>query len=146
MKRKMGKDIMDFEITDEIKKADEEFIFSNLLEYNLERIEDKNPKDLGIYLHDGEGRKVAGLIGDTHGNWLSVKFLWVAQNLRGQHIGSSILEQAEEAARQRGCKYVFLDTFSFQAPEFYKKHGCKEVFTLENYPVTGKRHYYTKEL
>ena len=55
-------------------------------------------------------------------------------------------EGMQRTARQRGGKYVFLDTFSFQAPEFYKKHGYKEVFTLENYPVTGKRHYYTKEL
>ena len=137
---------MNFEITDEIKKEDEEFIFSNLLEYNLEKIEDKNPKDLGIYLRTDEGKMVAGLTGDTHGNWLSVKFLWVAKEMRGQHIGSAILKQAEETAKQRGCKYVFLDTFSFQAPEFYLKYGYQEVFALEQYPVTGKRHYYTKEL
>ena len=49
-------------------------------------------------------------------------------------------------ARKRGCKYAFVDTFSFQAPTFYKNHGYREVFTLEEYPYTGKRHYYTKEL
>ncbi|HCW52394.1 MAG TPA: N-acetyltransferase [Clostridium sp.] len=137
---------MDFEITDKIKKEDEEAIFNGLLEYNLDRIEDKNPKDLGIYLNDENGNKIAGLIGDTHGNWLSVKFLWVSDKLRGQGIGSRILKQAEETAKLRGCKYCFLDTFSFQAPEFYKKYGYKEVFALENYPVTGKRYYFTKEL
>ena len=117
-----------------------------MLEYNLERIEDKNPRDLGIYLQDEAGRKIAGLIGSTHGNWLSVKYLWVSKELRGQQIGSKILEQAEKTAVERGCKYSFLDTFSFQAPLFYKKHGYREVFTLENYPVTGKRYYFTKNL
>ena len=55
-------------------------------------------------------------------------------------------ETAENEARQRGCKYAFVDTFSFQAPAFYKKHGYREVFTLEDYPYTEKRHYYTKAL
>lgn len=137
---------MNLEITDTINEADQKYIFEGLLEYNLERIEDKNPRDLGIYLQDGTGSKIAGLIGSTHGNWLSVKYLWVSKELRGQQIGSEILKQAEKTAKERGCKYSFLDTFSFQAPLFYKKHGYREVFTLENYPVTGKRYYFTKTL
>ena len=137
---------MNFKITDEIKRQDEEAIFKRLLEYNLARIEDKNPKDLGIYLKNEEGEMLAGLIGNTHGNWLTVKFLWVNDKLRGQSIGSKILRKAEETAKERGCKYVFLDTFSFQAPEFYKKYGYKEKFVLEEYPVKGKRYYFTKVL
>lgn len=137
---------MKLEITDKITEEDENIIFKELLGYNLARIEDKNPRDLGIYLQDEEGQKIAGLIGNTHGNWLSIKFLWVSEELRGQNIGSDILSQAEKTAKERGCKYSFLDTFSFQAPEFYRKHGYKEVFVLENYPVTGNRHYFTKTL
>jgi len=137
---------MNFEITDIIKEQDRETIFQGLLEYNLERIEDKNPKDLGVYFQNETGEKLAGLIGDTHGNWLTVKYLWVSEELRGKHIGSQILKQAEDTAKQRGCKYAFLDTFSFQAPMFYKKHGYQEVFALEEYPVTGKRYYFTKTL
>ena len=36
---------MDFEITDDIKSEDREQIRGGLLEYNLARLEDKNPKD-----------------------------------------------------------------------------------------------------
>jgi ribosomal protein S18 acetylase RimI-like enzyme len=137
---------MKFNITDKIKKQDEETIFRGLLEYNLARIEDKNPKDLGVYMEDEKGEILAGLIGNTHGNWMTVKFLWVSEKLRGQNIGSQILKKAEETAKERGCKYAFLDTFSFQAPEFYKKYGYKEKFVLEEYPVEGKRYYFTKNL
>lgn len=137
---------MNFEITDKIKEQDEEIIFQGLLNYNLPRIEDKNPRDLGIYLQDDTGEKVGGLIGNTHGNWLFVKYLWVREDLRGQNIGSKLLNQAEETAKERGCRYAFLDTFSFQAPAFYKKHGYKSVFALEEYPVTGKRYFFTKTL
>ncbi|CUX33524.1 putative acetyltransferase [Clostridium sp. C105KSO15] len=137
---------MNFEITDKIKEQDEKIIYQGLLEYNLARIEDKNPKDLGIYLQDETGEKVGGLIGNTHGNWLFVKYLWVREDQRGQNIGSALLKQAEVTAMERGCRYAFLDTFSFQAPAFYEKHGYKNVFTLEEYPVTGKRYYLTKNL
>ena len=128
---------MNFKITEKIEEKDRSEIFQGLLEYNLARIEDRNPKELGIYLEDEQGRKLAGLIGETHGNWLMVKFLWVEESLRGRHIGSRILEEAEIEARKRGCKNAFLDTFSFQAPDFYKKHGYREVFALEEYPLTG---------
>lgn len=137
---------MNFKIIDKIEKEDEEIIFQGLLEYNLSKIEDKNPKDLGVFLLNENGEKIAGLIGNTHGNWFSVKYLWVSKELRGRNIGSQILEQAEGTARTRGCKYVFLDTFSFQAPVFYRKYGYKEVLVLENYPVSGKRYYLTKIL
>lgn len=50
---------MEFKIT-EYDKTD---IFQRLLEYNLSRIEDQNPKDLGIFYEDASGHKLAGLVG-----------------------------------------------------------------------------------
>lgn len=137
---------MKIEITDHVLKQDKDFIIEGLLEYNLPRLEDKNPKDLGVYVMDDTGSKAAGLIGHTHGNWLFVKYLWVSEKLRKNKVGSKVLIEAEQIAKKRGCKYVFLDTFSFQAPEFYKKCGYKEVFVLENFPLTGERIFFTKEL
>ena len=137
---------MKYEITDNIDENSQKTIYEGLRAYNLEHLEDKNPKDLGVYARDTEGNIVAGLIGTTHGNWLMVKFLWVSESLRGQNIGSEILKQAESTAKERGCKFAFLDTFSFQAPLFCQKHGYQEVFALEEYPLTGKRYYFTKKL
>ncbi|MDD5936393.1 MAG: GNAT family N-acetyltransferase [Clostridiales bacterium] len=137
---------MDFRIVDQIDEKDEREIFEALKAYNLSLIEDTNFKDLGIYLEDENGKKIAGMIAETHGNWLSVHYLWVDESMRGKRIGEKILHIAEEEAKRRGCKYAFLDTFSFQAPGFYTKYGYKEVFVLEEYPLTGKRYYYTKTL
>ena len=72
--------------------------------------------------------------------------MYVRDDLRGQGLGSKILEMAEKESKTRGCKYSFVNTFQFQAPNFYKKHGYKEVFVLREYPYTGERYYYTKEL
>lgn len=117
---------MEFKTTDKISEEDRNEIFEGLLEYNLARIEDKNPKDLGIYVEDANGRKLAGLIGETHGNWMIIKYLWVSEMLRGQHLGSSILKQAEKAAIERGCKYAFWIPSIFKRLNFIKNMAIKK--------------------
>lgn len=135
----------EYRVTNRVEEREKAEIFDALLEYNLERLKGNTPEELGVFLEE-DGRRLAGLIGETHGNWLTVKYLWVAEAVRGRRVGSELLQRAEDAARERGCKYVFLDTFSFQAPGFYLKRGYKEAFTLEEYPLCGKRHYFTKTL
>lgn len=137
---------VEWSVTEAIEPKDEEAVFQGLLQYNLARLEDRESKDLGIFCRNDTGDVQAGLIGDTHGNWLTIKYLFVAEALRGQRLGSRLLQTAEETAKKRGCKYAFLDTFHFQAPGFYEKHGYQEVFALKEYPRTGSRYYYTKTL
>ena len=137
---------MNIRITNDGNDQDIAEIYEMLKEYNLSKREKSNNVPIGVFLEDEANNKLAGLTGETFGLWLCVKYLFVSEKLRGQGIGSEILMAAEDEAKKRGCKYVFVDTFSFQAPGFYIKHGYKEVFALENYLYTGKRHYYTKEL
>ena len=128
----------------ESKRTEE---LANLIRaYNRSNREPSKSEPLNIYLEDEEGNLVAGMVAETFGNWLEIEYLYVGDDLRGQGIGSKILEMAENESRNRGCKYSFVDTFNFQAPKFYKKHGYKEVFALKEYPYTGERYYYTKEL
>ena len=137
---------MDFRITADGNERDIREIHEMLKKYNLAHREASQSVPIGIFLEDEMGRKLAGLTGETFGNWLCIRYLFVSESLRGQGIGGRLLETAELDVKRRGCKYAFVDTFSFQAPSFYKNHGYGEVFTLEAYPYTGKRHYYTKEI
>ena len=128
-------------------KSERTHELANLIRaYNRANREPSKSEPLNIYLEDEKGNLVAGMVAETFGNWLEIEYLYVGDDLRGQGIGSKILEMAENVSRNRGCKYSFVDTFNFQAPKFYKKHGYKEVFALKNYPYTGERYYYTKEL
>ena len=135
-----------FRITNDGNERDTEELHALLKDYNLHHRGASQSVPLGVFLEDAQGQKLAGLTGETFGNWLCIQYLFVSERLRGQGIGSRLLAAAESEALQRGCRYAFVDTFSFQAPTFYENHGYCEVFTLENYPYTGKRHYYTKEL
>lgn len=118
--------------SEKVTEEEKEHIFQELLKYNLDNIEDKLVKDIGLFVEDEEGNRVAGLSGDIHGNWLKVEYLWVSEKLRGQHIGTELMRKVERIALNRGCKYAFLNTFSFQAPDFYVKLGYKEEFVLNN--------------
>lgn len=137
---------MKIRITNDGNEQDIADVFEMLKAYNLSKLETSDVDPVGVYYDDERGRKLAGLTGETFGNWLCIKYLVVDESLRGQGIGSKLLKAAEEEAKKRGCKYSFVDTFSFQAPPFYVKHGYKEVFALKEYPITGARYYYTKEL
>ncbi len=137
---------MNFRITNDGNLSDIDEIHNMLKSYNLSKREKSENIPLGVYYENEAGKKFAGLTGETFGNWLCIKYLFVSENLRNQGIGRKIVLSAENEARNRGCKYVFVDTFSFQAPAFYEKLGYRCVFSLTNYPYTEARYYYIKEL
>ena len=114
--------------------------------YNRSKREAAESEPLNLYVEDDKGELMAGLVAETFGNWLEIEYLFVKEDLRGQGIGSQLLQQAESAAKNRNCRFAFVNTYQFQAPAFYQKYGYKEVFTMKDYPYTGQRHYYQKEL
>ena len=114
--------------------------------YNRSKREVAESEPLNLYVEDEHGEIMAGLVAETFGNWLEIEYLFVKEDLRGQGIGSQLLQQAESEAKKRNCRYVFVNTYQFQAPAFYQKQGYKEVFTLKDYPYDGQRHYYQKNL
>lgn len=114
--------------------------------YNRSKREAAESEPLNIYVEDDSGELMAGLVAETFGNWLEIEYLFVKEDLRGQGIGSQLLQQAESEAKKRNCLFAFVNTYQFQAPAFYQKHDYKEVFSLKDYPYTGQRHYYQKDL
>ena len=114
--------------------------------YNRSKRETAESEPLNLYIEDEQSQLLAGLVAETFGNWLEIEYLFVKEDLRGQGIGSQLLQRAESEAKNRNCRYVFVNTYQFQAPSFYQKHGYQEVFTLKDYPYTGQRHYYQKDL
>ncbi len=81
-------------------------------------------------------------------NWgiLYIDVLFVDEQHRGNNLGSSLLAHVEADARQMGAHLVHLDTFDFQAKDFYLKHGYVVFGTLDNCPEGHKRYYLSKRL
>ncbi|WP_189715957.1 GNAT family N-acetyltransferase [Streptomyces chryseus] len=96
---------------------------------------------------EASGELVAGLDGFTWGHWLHVGLLWVADAHRGAGLGSRLLERAESMARaERGCGYARLETWDFQAPDFYRTLGYEVVGRVDDYPPGVTEYILTKRL
>jgi GNAT superfamily N-acetyltransferase len=82
---------------------------------------------------DAEGKLVGGARGYVFLNWLHIEVLFVDQPLRGQGLGARLLAEAEALGKQFGAKQAMLNTFEWQAREFYVKHGYNEHTRIDNY-------------
>ena len=93
---------------------------------------------LAIFVRNDEHQIVAGICGNTWGGCAEIRQLWVEESLRKQGLGTKLLRAAEEEARRRGCSEMVLMTFSFQAPDFYARHGFEIVAVLDDQPPGHK--------
>ncbi|MBR3429497.1 MAG: GNAT family N-acetyltransferase, partial [Clostridia bacterium] len=67
--------------------------------------------------------------------------LWVEETYRRQGIGSALIRAAERTAREKGCRFMTLGTFDFQARPLYEKFGFDVCGTIEDCPAKGHTHY-----
>ncbi len=114
--------------------------------YNTQQVGDHKHQSLCFVLRAPDQEIVGGVIGETYWDWLYISLLWVKDELRGHGYGQQLLTRAEAEAQQRGAKNAYLDTFSFQAPGFYKKHGYRVFGELQDFPPGHQRYFLTKQL
>jgi len=77
---------------------------------------------------------------------LEIKRLAVHPDYRHKGIGSKLISAAETEAKKRKCSYLSLNTFSYQAPDFYEKLGFIKVGTEEDFPRGFSRLFYQKKI
>ena len=99
-----------------------------------------------VFLRGEDGRILGGIIAKAGRGWLKIGAAWVDASVRGQGFGRQLMETAETEGIQLNCYSAYLDTFSFQAPEFYQKCGYAIFGTLEGFPDHHKRYFMRKRL
>ena len=122
------------------------YIREALTQFNNERVGEDGHTPLNIIEYDENGNTIGGILGGTYWGWMYVDILWVHESYRHKGIGSKLLFEAEKEAISRGCHHVHLDTMSWQAPEFYKKHGYEVIGTLPDIPSGNQKYLLMKAL
>ena len=115
-------------------------------DYNTAQVGQSNEQNLCYVLQGPDQEIIGGVIGSTYWGWFYINLMWVKAEYRGRGYGKSLLRRAEDQARERGAKFAYLDTFSFQAPEFYLKQGYQVFGELEGFPPGHQRYFMKKQL
>lgn len=139
---------MDYRIVaeEEPALADLGVLSQGLLTYNAQHINAEPVRPLSLFLRDAKNQIGGGLLGGMHWHWLHIDILWISEALRGQGHGRALLAEAERRALIHGCQHVYLDTFSFQAQQFYLQLGYAVFGVLDDFPPGEQRFFLRKEL
>ena len=121
-------------------------IGGGISDFNTQQAGNHNGKNLCFVLRGPDEEVLGGVIGSTFWDWFHIDLMWIREDLRGQGYGKDLLAQAEGEARERGAKFAYLDTFSFQAPAFYKKYGYRVFGELHDFPAGHQLYFMTKDL
>ena len=124
-------------------------ILEGLIAYNESQTAGRYapPRTVALSVRDPQsGNTVGGLTARIAYSRMFVELFYLPETFRGQGLGAELLGKAEDVARDAGCTGIWLDTFSFQAPDFYKKLGYAEFGTLADYPPGFTRHCLHKTL
>ncbi|MGV7106102.1 GNAT family N-acetyltransferase [Flavobacterium sp. U410] len=140
---------MDIKVTDIIDQKSYDKIVEILVEYNLSKTKEFNNeinKPIEIIARNEKKEIIGGLYGRSIWGTLEIKTFAIKAENRNSGIGKKLLLEAEKEAKKRNCRFISLDTFSFQAPTFYEKLGFEKLGTESDFPKGFEKYYYRKKI
>ena len=134
-------------VTDIVDHATEKAINGGLRTFNEEQSGISDLRPLAVVLKDPDsGETLGGAIGRTSLGLLFLDLFFLPESLRGAGFGTQILRMFEDEGRRRGCGSAVLYTISFQAPDFYARHGWTRFGEIPCDPPGTSRIFMTKSL
>ncbi|MDQ2802969.1 MAG: GNAT family N-acetyltransferase [Pseudomonadota bacterium] len=134
-------------LTDAPDQQAQAAIDDGLTQYNLAKAGYIDARPLAVLVSDPQtGDVVGGLLGRTSLGLLFIDVFFIPPSLRGQGVGSAVMQEAEQEAIRRGCSSATLFTIWFQAADFYARHGYREVGRIECDPPGHTRVCMAKRL
>ena len=140
---------MNLKVSDKIDQKSYDNVVELLFAYSrstTQRLRNEISKPLEIIARNEKEDIIGGLYGRSIWGTLEIKTFVVKSENRNEGIGRQLMTAAEIEAKNRNCRYISLDTFSFQAPEFYEKLGFKKIGTETDFPEGFEKYYYRKKI
>ncbi|CUT09524.1 Acetyltransferase EC 231 [Bradyrhizobium sp.] len=116
--------------------ATKKFVAAGLEAFNRQHQTGSLPKSFAVTVRENEAAR-GGLVAEGVGQWMVFTLLWVEDQYRRRGFGTSLLRAAEAESKKRGAVGALVDTYSFQAPAFYKMNGYTAYGQVDDFPEAG---------
>ena len=140
---------MKIKVNDKIDQKSYESVVELLIEYNkknTEHLDGEINKPIEIIARNEQNEITGGIYGRSLWGTMEIKTFVVNPKYRNNGIGKKLIIEVEKEALKRNCRFISLDTFSFQAPKFYEKNGFEKIGTETDFPKGFEKYYYRKEI
>ncbi|WP_434305685.1 GNAT family N-acetyltransferase [Clostridium botulinum] len=137
-------------IRESSSEEEADLIVDRIVEYNLSKVHGKQEVPLlwiNRVIEDTNGEIIAGILSNMYcWNCIYINVLWVKEEYRKDGLGTKLLKEIEKIAKEKDCHLIHLDTFDFQAKDFYIRHGYEIFGVLDQCPENHKRYFMKKNI
>jgi len=139
-------DALRWEFTDSPQADDLDAVDAGLHLYNLKAADLAAVRPLACFARADSGEVIGGLRARQWGSAVEVQQLWVDEPYRRRGVAARLMQMLEQAAVERGATVIYLDTFTFQAPEFYRRCGYVTALRIDGFPDGIAKHLMVKHV
>lgn len=133
-------------IKGDLEAKDKEILVKGMLSHHASQGHLRKTEMFSIALKNEDNEFMGGIIVSFLWNGMEILSLWVDRRIRKQGWGRKLMQAVEKEAIKRGCTFAYTNTFSWQAPEFYKELGYVLYGKLDNFPKGNFLSYFKKNL
>lgn len=137
---------MKITIDHNISEEEKCLIRDEVIKYSDIHSSPRNFRSIALALREESGSVVGGVTAFIAWDWLLIEVLWVAEELRNKGHGSFLLKEIEKLAKKEKCNHSRLDTFDFEAKDFYLKNGYQVYGELKGFPGEHSQYHLRKDL
>ncbi len=122
-------------------------ILMPLRAYNASKSAGPPPEHIALLVRDDNDEIVGGVYARLFYQWLFMRPAVGAGAGPGTRHGHQVDADGRRPCARRGsASDLWLDTFEFQAPAFYRKCGYSEIGHIADYPPGHKHFFFQKRL
>lgn len=118
-------------------KSDVNAVHEGLSAFNRTHLPFVHDASFALFLRSDTGKLHGGVTVRVLGQCLYLDYFWLSEGVRGKGWGEKIMNMVEQEGKNRNVNGIYLDTYTFQASQFYKKLGFIETGRFCDFPVLG---------
>lgn len=144
----LGRVIMKYQISYEAtpKSEDIQVLNDGIMEQAKQKKGMKQLEFFAFFIRDENGAIVGGCGGNDLYGGLYIDQLWVNESLRGKGYGTQLLQRVEALAKDKHCNFITVNTFDWEALDFYKKLGFYVEFERKGFDKNSVFYFLRKDL